>query len=52
MADLQARACKSAISLLDRVALIIESVIGTGQYWDILNISVLGISIVLLTDYA
>ena len=35
-----------------RVAPIIGSVIGIGRYRDILTVSVIGISIVLLTDYA
>ena len=35
-----------------RVAPIIGSAIGIGRYWDISAVSVIGISIVLLTDYA
>ena len=40
------------LSSLTRVAPIIGSVIGIGRYWDISTVSVIGISIVLLTDYA
>ena len=35
-----------------RVAPIIGSAISIGQYWDISAVSVIGILIVLLTDYA
>ena len=40
------------IEVLSRVASIIGSVIGIGRYWDISTLSVIGILIILLTDYA